>query len=180
MADLCARFEGIRADAWRAMIPEGGSPPDGVIQLYIRPDSDARLGYAVLNRLYEAILNMPANHTYQQASGIVRLLSFYWPLHTSAGATFDDSGGKNRAIGPVLAPNKCQYLLDCWTTIDRPATEALLDRLPIFFELTRRPHAKFANATDLLDYLSRYAEFLQEAVTRDSFYFSFDGNCIEK
>jgi hypothetical protein len=175
MADICSRFGGLRAEALYAMTPEVGTPPEGVRRLRIRPDLDARLGYATFSTLHDALRNMDRHHSSHLGFGVVRLLSFYWPLFTSRGATFDDSGGKDRAIGPVLGPEKCRYLVDCWDSIDLAATETLLDQYPIFFDLQHRPHASFPNAKSLLEYLGCYADFLKQAVACDSFYFSYDG-----
>jgi len=178
MADLCARFGGMRDPAWQAMTPEVGTAPDGVQILHVRPDPDSRLGYAVIDTLSKALRSK--DQTYLRGDVLLpslRLLSFYWPLFTS-GFRFDDSGGGKPAIGPVLAPNRCRYLLDCWLSVDRPSIEGLLDECSVFFDLALRPHAKFSNARALLDYLGCYASFLEQAVARDSFYFSFDGNSL--
>ena len=47
-----------------------------------------------------------------------------------------------------------------------------LEQCPVFFDLQQRPHARFGSARQLLEYLSGYATFLQEAVAR------YDGNCL--
>lgn len=176
MADLCARFGGVTSGAWNAMTPEAGSPPDGVVKLSLFPHDDSRDGYAILSTLgtgFEA-----ADGYFHGGDVVLRLLSFYWPLFTSSGFHFDDSGGTIRAIGPVLAPERCRFLLDEWMSVDARAAEELLNRFPLFFDLTERPHARFRDARALLDVLGRYAEFLDQALARDSFYFSYDGNSL--
>lgn len=145
----------------------------------IRPDPDARLGYGVIDTLTKALRRQ--DQVYLGGDVLLpslRLLSFYWPLFTSGGFRFDDSGGAKPAIGPVIAPERCRYLLECWLSVDRPSIEGLLDQCPVFFDRDYRPHAKFLNAKALLDYLDCYAGFLDQAVALDSFYFSFDGNSL--
>jgi hypothetical protein len=178
MSELCTRFGGMTTAAWNAITPEVGSPPEGVIKLRVRPDPDSRDGYEVFSTLHHALQHLDRHQGHWKGIGVVRLLSFYWPVFTSSGATFDDSGGKVRAIGPVLSPEKCRYLLDCWRSIDAIDVEKVLDGYPIFFDLKERPHARFGSAKGLLTYLSCYAGFLEQAVVCDSFYFSYDGNCL--
>ena len=174
MSDLCARFGGMTIAAWSAITPDGSSPPEGVVRLYVRPDPDSRYGYELFSTLHEALRQLDRYEAHHKGIDLVRLLSFYWPLFTSRGPTFDDSGGKMRAIGPVLSPERCRYLLDCWLLIDTSGAEKVLDSFSLFFHPTERPHARFRSAKQMLTYLNCYAEFLDQAVTRDSFYFSCD------
>lgn len=177
MADLCARFDGITSKAWHEMTPETGSPPEGMLKLSLYPYDDSRYGYAIVDTLGRAFAEANESHSKGRDS-LLRLLSFYHPLSASSGFPFDDSGGSARAIGPVLAPERCQYVLDYWLTVETRAAEEELNRYSLFFDLAERPHAKFQNGAALLALLGRYASFMDQAVASDSFYFSYDGNSL--
>ena len=176
MADLCTRFGGFTTKAWSAVTPERGGLPEGVFRLHLRPDPDSRLGFAVLNTLEPAYRKT----TYVREGGLIllRLLSFYWPLFTTYGAQFNDSGGTAPPVGPVLSPEKCRYLIDCWRGIDMKAAETVLAELAIFPKPPPAKHHGFGSAADLLGYLGCYAEFLTQAIDSDSFYCSYDGTCL--
>ncbi|HWQ91505.1 MAG TPA: hypothetical protein VN673_07520 [Clostridia bacterium] len=176
IAHLRERFGGITSAAWNAMTPEVGSPPEGLVRLSLFPYDDSRFGYAILNTLDKAYQG--TGGYLHEGDAVFRLLSFYCPLFTSGSFRFDDSGGTARAIGPVLAPERCRYILEHWISVDTAVIEEQLNHQPIFFDLAERPHAGFRNAKGLLDLLGRYASFLDQAVSCDSFYFSYDGNSL--
>jgi len=173
MSELCDRFGGMRYEAWAAITPEIGSPPDGVVKLRIRPDS--RYGYGVISTLGNALDFLKKR---QGTEAVSALLCFYEPLFTSRRPVSDESGGKLPSVGPVLSPVTCTRILEGWKSIDLAKARQALEECPVFFDPEQRPHKWFNSAAHLLEYLSGYAAFLDEAVARDSFYFSYDGICL--
>ncbi len=173
MAYLRTRFGGVTSAACEALTPRPGYGLEGSVKLTLSPQDDSKYGYAILYALCRALAEASERHA-QEADALLQLISFYRPLYTSAGFGFDDSGGATRAIGPVLAPERCRDLLGYWVSIDRRAMEKHLAKYPIFFDWEERPHEEFHSAGQLLGLLGRHAAFLRQAVGRDWFYFSYD------
>ena len=176
LADLSARFGGMTSEAWLAMTPEGKPLLEGVVRLSF-PRVEVYVQRAASNTLRQALRWTDAEPVSSRSDVILLLISFCYPLFLNSpfnsGPLFDDSGGKGQSVGTVLSPEKCSYLLDFWSAIDKNKTEEILNTLPVFRRVTE-PNAVFKDARDLLEYLGDYAGFLREATARDSYYFSFN------
>ncbi|HYG33936.1 MAG TPA: hypothetical protein VEC99_04080 [Clostridia bacterium] len=177
LAYLRNRFGGVTSAACQALTPRPGYRLEGSVKLSLFPQDDSTYGYAILHTLCRAFAQASESRA-GAADAVLQLISFYYPLFTSGGFRFDDSGGTARPIGPVLAPERCRYLLEYWLSVETHVLEKQLDKYPIFFNWDERPHEKFHSARQLLGLLGRHAAFLGQAVGRDCFYFSYDSNSL--
>jgi hypothetical protein len=172
LVSLRSRFGGITSPAAEALTPRPGYGLVGSVKLSLFPLDDSACAHAVLNTLSGASTQAGADDS-DVADAVQRLLSFYSPLCPGIGVDIDDSAGSAKAIGPVLAPERCRGLLDLWTSAETRVLEKQLDCYPIFFDWAERPNERFHTARQLLGLLGRYAAFLRQAVGRDYFYFSY-------
>jgi hypothetical protein len=171
MDDFCVRFGGFTWQAEQEVVglPRGG---DGeILKRTPRVGDVLRDDGRYRTRAFRAIEAAYGSSGMDDKRTLLLALSFWWPVTGVIYPHFNDAGGTAPNCGPVLRPERCRHLLDCWLAVDAIKFHQALDRCTRLWDSGSEDFCMgFADGKSVYEYLNSFAGFLGESISRDSFY----------